>query len=354
MSMEGGDPVRLEVLRNNCVFAYIPELETVWGAISLLTGESAHTLCTQVYGQEQIRTWKRKYNFLFETFQILEKIPAMCMMDFILDMQLDGFTLEGFRDALLALPPEDFVWRQLDLERSPKADRKVLQKALTEDEALDEVYSWISDGCSSFLAFSAICRQSKRFITEFFALAEEMRTDRLKKVLQEQEPKMQRMYKMVCEGAQGGDLLEFSQKIMGKTFHNRGPYAQFVFIPSYLIPAKACRYFDIEGENKRQILFLTLRQTDRSREDTIRTLKAIADPTRYQILTLLAREGPLRGLEIAKKVSVATSTVSHHMEQMKESGLITEEPVKNSKYYGLSKNAAKALLEDIAKDFQIE
>lgn len=346
--------MHLEVLRENCVFAYSPELETVWGAISLLDGEPVHSLCTQIYGQEQISTWKRKYSFLFETFQILQKAPAMCMMDFILDMPLDGFTLEGFQDTILAMPPEEFVWRHLDLAHLPNADRAVLQRALTEDDALDEVYGWVCDESSSFLAFSAFCRQSRRFITDFFALAAEMQTEGLKKVLREQKPRIQKIYQMVCQGAQEGDLLEFSQQIMGKTFHNRGPYAQFVFIPSYLLPAKACRFFDIVGEHKRQILFLTLRQMDRSREDTIRTLKAIADPTRYQILTILAEEGPLRGLDIAKKVSVATSTVSHHMEQMKESGLITEEPVKNSKYYGLSKNAAKALLEDIAKDLQIE
>ena len=83
-------------------------------------------------------------------------------------------------------------------------------------------------------------------------------------------------------------------------------------------------------------------------------MKAIADPTRYQILTILAQEGPMRGLDIAKRVSIATSTVSHHMEQMKESGLITEEPVKNAKYYGLSKQRAKELLDEIAKDLEIE
>ena len=62
----------------------------------------------------------------------------------------------------------------------------------------------------------------------------------------------------------------------------------------------------------------------------------------------------MRGLDIARRVSIATSTVSHHMEQMKECGLVTEEPVKNSKYYGLSKQSAKTLLDEIAKDLAIE
>ena len=57
--------MRLEVLRDDCVFAYMPELEPVWGAISVLSGEGVHTLCTEIYGAEQIAAWKRRYNFLF-------------------------------------------------------------------------------------------------------------------------------------------------------------------------------------------------------------------------------------------------------------------------------------------------
>lgn len=91
-----------------------------------------------------------------------------------------------------------------------------------------------------------------------------------------------------------------------------------------------------------------------NQEDVPRALKAMADGTRYQILTLLAAEGPMRGMDIAKKVSVASSTVSHHMDQLKESGLITEEQVKNSKYYGLNRNNAKALVSSLQKDLGIQ
>ena len=150
------------------------------------------------------------------------------------------------------------------------------------------------------------------------------------------------------------EILHNTQEMMGKTFRNRGPYSEFIFLPSYLLPMKACRFFDVDSDNKRQILFLTLREISRDREDKVRALKAIADPTRYQILTILAQEGPMRGMDIAKKVSVATSTISHHMEQMRDCGLVTEEPVKNAKYYGLSKQSVKALLDEIASDFEIE
>lgn len=347
--------MRFERLSDNCVFAFIPELEPVWGAISLLSGEPVHTLCTEIYGIEQIVAWKRKYNFLFEIYAVITKHFNVNMLDYLLEMPLENISLDSLQNTVLSESSVDFVWRQLSLDYFCKdANKDTLEKAMTDDAALDEAYGWIADHCGSFLVFSAFVRQSQRFISEFFSLARDMQTPELEAVLEKQASKVERMYQSVCQGAKTDDLLLFSQEMMGKTFRNRGPYSDFLFLPSYLIPLKACRFFDMDGDNKRQILFLTLRQISRDREDKVKALKAIADPTRYQILTILAQEGPMRGMDIAKKVSVATSTISHHMEQMKDCGLVTEEPVKNSKYYGLSKQSAKALLDEIAKDFEIE
>ncbi len=347
--------MRFERLSDRCVFAFIPELEPVWGAISLLSGEPVHTLCTEIYGTEQITAWKRKYNFLFETYTIIAKQFNVNILDYLLDMPLESISLEALRDTVLTESSVDFVWRQLSFDNCCKdANKETLCSALTDDAALDKAYGWIADRCESFLAFSAFLRQSKRLISDFFSLARDMQSPELDAALEKQTSNVKGIFRSVCEGVQSNDPLLFSQEIMGKAFHNRGPYSEFIFLPSYLLPMKACRFFDKDGRYKRQILFLTLRQISRDREDKIKALRAIADPTRYQILTILAQEGPMRGMDIAKKVSVATSTVSHHMEQMKDCGLVTEEPVKNSKYYGLSKQSAKALLGEIAKDFRIE
>ena len=347
--------MRFERLSDNCVFAFVPELEPVWGAISLLSGETVHTLCTEIYGTEQIVAWKRKYNFLFETYTVIAKHFNVNMLDYLLEMPLENISLDSLQKTVLAESAVDFVWRQLSLDYFCKeANKETLEKAMTDDAALDEAYGWIADHCESFLGFSAFVRQSRRFISEFFSLARDMQTPELDAALNKQETRVERMYQSVCQGAKSNDLLLFSQEMMGKTFRNRGPYSDFLFLPSYLIPLKACRFFDMDGDNKRQLLFLTLRQISRDREDKVKALRAIADPTRYQILTILAQEGPMRGMDIAKKVSVATSTISHHMEQMRDCGLVTEEPVKNAKYYGLSKQSAKALLDEIARDFEIE
>ena len=81
----------------------------------------------------------------------------------------------------------------------------------------------------------------------------------------------------------------FSQKVMGKTFRNRGPYEEFLFIPTYMMPAKAVRFFHVKEEHKKQLLFMSVRKFDRNQENVIKTLKVMGDGTRYQILALLAR-----------------------------------------------------------------
>lgn len=346
--------MRIETLNDTTTFAYLPSLEPAWGVISLLMGEPSHTLCSELYGSEQISAWKRKYNFLFESYKAIEKFAPANIMDFILDMPVERISLVNYQELLLSISPVEFLWRIMDMEYYGKASKDVLEKALYDDAALDTAYSWFAEECDSFLAFAAFIRQSKRFIAEFFALALELDNADLHQALELLDMKVEQMARMAAIGIAEKGAFEYSESQMGKTFRNRGPYSEFVFLPSYLLPYKACRYFHVKGERKRQFLFLTLRTSYHTQADTVKALKAISDATRYQILALLAKEGTMRGFEISKALSIATSTVSHHMDQLKERGLITEEPVKNAKYYGLNKQTAKELITDISKDFCIE
>ena len=148
--------------------------------------------------------------------------------------------------------------------------------------------------------------------------------------------------------------LEVSQEIMGKTFHNRGPYEMFYFVPSLMMPEKRFRLFYENGtKNNRQILFWNIKNEKQSKEDLVAVLKAISDETRYQILKLLSDKGAMKGQDMVKELKLAPSTISHHMSELKECGLITEEPVKTSKYYGLSSNRLKEVLQTIKIDFNL-
>lgn len=52
-------------------------------------------------------------------------------------------------------------------------------------------------------------------------------------------------------------------------------------------------------------------------------LKAASDPTRRDILTLLAQEGPRRVTEIAARFDMSLNAVSKHIKVLETAGLVT-------------------------------
>lgn len=343
-----------ERISDNSIFAYMPELEPIFAVINLLQGGEDSKLCEEIYGEQQIIIWKRKYPFLFETFKAVQKIFPRGMWDFIIDVPLEGINLERYKEYLLEIGQVDFLWRHLDLDYFEEATREELQAALSDDEMLNRVFGWVENSCDSFLSFKAFVRETERYVEEFFALAMEMQNPLLEEVSENYKDAVVSLKEDVTTGINEVGPFEYSQQMMGKTFRNRGPYEEFIFVPTFMMPGRVCRFFHVKEEHKKQLLFISLREQKRNQEDIVKALKSMGDGTRYQILTILAREGTMRGMDIAKRVSVATSTVSHHMEQLKECGLVTEEQVKNSKYYGINRNGVAALLKDLQKDLRME
>mgnify|MGYP000201835248 CR=1 FL=1 len=65
------------------------------------------------------------------------------------------------------------------------------------------------------------------------------------------------------------------------------------------------------------------------------TFKALSDPIRREILILL-RDKKLSAGEIAEKFEISWATISYHLAQLKNAGLITESKCKNYIYYELN------------------
>lgn len=65
------------------------------------------------------------------------------------------------------------------------------------------------------------------------------------------------------------------------------------------------------------------------------TLKAIADPVRRDILSML-KSGRRSAGEIAEQFNLTGATVSYHLSKLKSADLIAEEKYKNFIYYELN------------------
>lgn len=344
----------VEQISHNSIFAFVPDIEPLFSALNVLINGANNSALSALYSEQQIKSYKQKYKYLFEAYKVVRIRNPLWLLDIILDISLQDFHFEGIRRKILSLPEEDLIWTLLDLERTEDSNKDTLIKALVDDAAVEEVYRWIESECESFLILRSLIRESKRIVNEFLALASDMYTADLEHKLKNLSNEVLHIRDNVQNGVDKLGPLEYSQEQMGKVFRNAGPYDEYIFVSTYCLPSSACRVFHREGICKRQILFLNLRNSQYFQRNTLSILKAMADSTRYKILSLLAQEGSMRGIDIAKSVSIATSTVSHHMDQLKECGLITEEQVKNSKYYGINRNAVIRFLTEINNDFQGE
>ncbi len=73
------------------------------------------------------------------------------------------------------------------------------------------------------------------------------------------------------------------------------------------------------------------------------TLKAISDPVRRDILSML-KSGKKSAGEIAERFHLTGATVSYHLAKLKNADLIAEEKVKNYIYYELNTSVFEEVL----------
>ena len=73
------------------------------------------------------------------------------------------------------------------------------------------------------------------------------------------------------------------------------------------------------------------------------TMKALADPTRREILNLL-KEGSMSAGEIAERFDMTGATISHHLSTLKKAGLVKESRQKNFIYYSLNASVLEEIL----------
>ena len=74
-----------------------------------------------------------------------------------------------------------------------------------------------------------------------------------------------------------------------------------------------------------------------------KTMKALSDPVRREILNLL-KDGRKSAGEIAEHFDLTAATVSYHLTKLKKADLITERKHKNFIYYELNTSVFEEVL----------
>lgn len=128
----------------------------------------------------------------------------------------------------------------------------------------------------------------------------------------------------------------------GVHFREALEYPELVLTPSFWSTPLIMWAYE---PKKRMVLVYGARPEDMSLipgeeapESTVRVLKALADPTRLQIMRHLANEN-LTSAELAKRLRLRAPTVIHHLDELRIAGLVNIDLEEGKKCYTARKEA---------------
>lgn len=325
-------------INEKSTFFYSKDVELLFASIGTLSDITKNPCYSKTYDTDFVDQIKNKYYFLYSLHEQV-KYFGLGLIELLLETKKDNFNLSEFERQLLTMDKASFLYYFWGGE----GNRKDYEFAI-KNESYVELYQSLKYISKSvpYLVFELLFLQSERVIKEIFACAKEFQTQAFEEMIESYAHCLVAEEEKVREGVNQKEPLEYSESIMGKTFGRRGPYKKFYFMPSVYLPYRSARYM-----GKDQILFYSLNKSKLEEKDIVKILKAISDETRFSILQLLSKEGPLIGKEIASRLSIATSTLSHHMEQLSGIGIIHEEKIKNSKFYSINNLIRQELLEKL-------
>ncbi len=329
-----------EALTGNSYFYYSADMEYLFAALDILIGLNKNQRINEIYGENMKKEVPEKYPLLFEVFHAFSKDKQFGIIEPIIDFDLSKFSLDNYCEELLQMDRVTF------LTYYTEALREDIEKALISEEELLKFYHKYPKISVNFLGLQMLFKSPERYIKAFFEFAKSLKNDAAERLFKKHEKDINKEMKRLKKNLETIEPLAQSEKIMGKTFYNRGPYEKFIFMPCEFGTMRACRLF-----GKNQFLFYDfLREEPYDSEKVlVEQLKVISDSTRLNILKLLKTNKHLCGAEIATQMSLAPSTVSHHMDQLKNFGLVHEEPVKSAKYYSLNEPNIKNCLKTLEK-----
>ena len=330
-----------EKLSENTYFWYEKEIEYLLAALELLASFDVNPKIREVYTQAFVEEKKEQYPLLFEFFQNMQKEYAIEWLEFLLAFDMEKFSIEAYFAYIRGLSKEEFLTTLLQMPRSE------IKKAMDSEQGQIALYQNNKEAFQSYFVIQTLFQKSEWLIDSLEKLVIELRSQEADSYLDAYAREIQSWKMKMQEELLQTTGLEYSESLMGKSFHNRGPFERFYFIPSIFMPIRACRWF----EEKQILIFDAIRLGQQDNQMIADALKMLSDKTRYQILKLLKERKSMNGIEIAEQMKLAPSTVSHHMNHLKKSGLGHEEPAGNTKYYSINIHCMKNCIETLEKTF---
>lgn len=312
----------MKSLKKNCCFTTSTIVELTAILYNIFTIDN---YTNPIFENETLNEIKE--NRFLKEITISLPVKGLEFLEFLINFHSYN-DLDKFEKHILSLEDIDFFY----IFFGGNVDKKLIEKALLDDNYLNILYSKNSFIISNYLSLKMLFMDKNSFIKEFFNALKKLNSLKFKEYFKLQLSQLNYENSKIEKLLYNMTPLEVSEELMGKTFKNRGPYKEFIFIPSIFLSLKSIRYWD-----DKQLFIYSISNKPFTNKNITKILKTISDNTRFEILDLLSKNKSMIGKELSKELNVSTPTISHHIDELKEIGFINEERVKNSKYYSLNK-----------------
>lgn len=266
---------------------------------------------------EKLRQFPERHMYLF--YNLLLPIPFIASVDV-------------FTSKLKQLKNDYFLY-YLWSEDIPLETVQLLLEKPNSIWTMEETYHWQTDADRQFFEDLLLnVDEFKQSLAEIILSISNNEIFQLE--LSSKETVIQRAMKTVEELSL--EPLQRAQYVMGKTFRRVSPYKVYYFIPSYFLSPARIRIFN---DTSCFIIYgcaTPISDRREKSEELSKQLKALADPTRLLLLSMIATNKEY-GAKLAEYLGITTATVSHHIETLKKAGLVKEEKIGTIKYFTADK-----------------
>lgn len=317
-------------LTEDTYFGYSREIEYVAALAGILGDNLDGRACREVFGEEYVARLRKKHRELAEIvntmflggLEILE-----CLMDYDLEKYGAGkFDLKAYRSYMEGLPKERFARQFFGYGMSEEEAAEAVQNEEFLAQCMDEKKIFMS----SFVNLKRIVHRREEFFDLYFEALEDVKTPELEAHLDRYEKLLPRLQAELLEKTELMDSFKICEELMGKEFSEKYDFRLHAFIPVCMLPRNTVTYY----EKHQYTLYSEKRMI--SRQKALGVLKVVADETRLRIIDILSEMGKANGKYLVKKLHVAPSTVSHHMDLLIDCGIVNEEKNGNTKEYSIA------------------
>ena len=278
----------IEKLSSNAYFMYAKDIEYILASMELLAGYGVNPKIREVYDEAFVEQQKNEYPLLFELYDHIGKGFSIEILEFMMLFDMADFTLEKYFEYIMSLSKAEFlsIFLQKPIDE--------IEKALSSDGEQLAFYQKYKEELQSYFAVEILFQKTEWLIETYYKFVCALRIQQAEKYLEKHKIEIEKWHIQLKEGLAKEEPLLYSEEIMGKTFHNRGPYEKFYFMPAVFMPIMCVRWF----ENNQILIFDAVRFGQKDNTMISDALKMMSDKTRYKILVLLKEKKSMNEYKI--------------------------------------------------------